>query len=91
MGPYKFKKPRDVELSANVADKSFASFRVCATHFRFTPDSRHIVATHQPTRWANSALMHCGKNSVQQGEISRCDGSASAASRRLTLNALHAA
>ena len=40
MGPYKFKKPRDVELRANVADESFASFRGCATHFRVTPDFR---------------------------------------------------
>jgi hypothetical protein len=29
MGPYKFKKPRDVELSANVADWAPAMYAAC--------------------------------------------------------------
>jgi len=33
-------------LAADVAVGSIASLRACVGHFRFTPDSGHIVAPH---------------------------------------------
>ena len=41
MGPYKFKKPRDVELSANVANDSTTEIPRCLRHVCFIPMSGH--------------------------------------------------
>jgi hypothetical protein len=51
MGPYKFKKPRDVELSANVVDESQADMTRSSSDVCY-----YLVSGHSPGAGAMSAL-----------------------------------
>ena len=54
MGPYKFKKHRDVKLLAHVADGSKADVTLLNFDVRFTPESGHPSAQSKCPLWATS-------------------------------------
>jgi hypothetical protein len=61
MGPYKFKKPRDVELSANVVDESQADM----TRSSSDDVCYYLVSGHSPGADAMSALVKSGRDALK--------------------------
>jgi hypothetical protein len=62
MGPYKLKKPRDIELSANVADGSLAAAARSSWDVHFTLNSGHSLRQSECLLWATTGLLHRSKD-----------------------------